>query len=83
MITCMLITFLRGPLEGFVAAFARKVIPVGKFPIGSKLREQKIEEFAERPYKIITHTFFSIAMYNILKDGNFLHTQLWGGSSDP
>jgi len=60
-----------------------KMLPVEKFPIGSKIRYEKAEMISERMYKLFIYTISSIGIYFVIKRGNFLHTALTGDKENP
>jgi len=79
----MVIFCFRYPLEIYAASTFRKLLPTAKYPLSTKLREQKLEDLQERPYKVITHIFFTAWIYSILKESTFLHVQMGGNIEHP
>ncbi|CDW85563.1 lag1 longevity assurance [Stylonychia lemnae] len=70
------------PVMSITRSIFMKILP-DKFPVGSKIREEKAEVIGERMYKLFIYSIATIGQFFILKQSKFLHVLLWGDQWDP
>lgn len=67
-----------GPCTEWGATMFQKIIPYEKFPLGSKVRQDKAEFMADKAYRLMLYIIFTVCGFNLFKDTPYLHTNLLG-----
>jgi hypothetical protein len=81
--THVLLLILMIPTQHLAKSIFLRVLPVEKFPVGSKTRLIKAEIMSERMFRFILYSVFSLANFWILKQSNFLDKLLLGSEVEP
>ena len=63
----MVLAILMIPTEHLAKSFFMRILPVDKFPIGTKTRDIKAKLMAERMFRFIVYSVFSLMNFWILK----------------
>jgi hypothetical protein len=71
------------PIQTFSKKIVMRLLPAGKFPIGSKLRDYKADNVSEKIFRLFVYTTLSAMDHHILKQSNFLDKQLGGTVDEP
>lgn len=53
-------------------------LPVAKYPLGSKIREETIERMGELTFKLCVYVMTSLLTYAVLKQGDHIDYALLG-----